>query len=118
MSEISPESICQSHFQMKQALTHMTRPTERSPARRDVRIQPRGAGVGVIDGFLNIVFMPTTFFPLSLWTRLDWKSGLPPLLPPGPLHFYMALRLIAMSCGVTEDICVSDNMLTVITTHN
>lgn len=38
--------------------------------------------------------------------------------PPSPLHFYIAPRLIAMSCGVIEDICVSDNMLTVITTRN
>lgn len=44
-----------------------------------------------------------------------WFTSFP---SPGPLRFYIALRLIAMSCGVIEDICVSDNMLTMITTRN
>lgn len=46
------------------------------------------------------------------------RSALPRGPAPPPPHFYTTVGLIAMSCGVREDICVSDNMLTVITTHN
>ena len=75
---------------------------------------------GQIIGWVpeNSLHVLNIFSPLSLWTTLDGKSGLPPLLPPNPLNSSIAPRLIAMSCGVIEDICVSDNMLTVITTHN
>lgn len=52
---------------------------------------------------------------MSRLKRSDLPKG---LAPPPPPHFYIAVGLIAMSCGVREDICVSDNMLTVITTHN
>lgn len=59
----------------------------------------------------NFLFEPVDKARLKVWF-----TSTPP--PTSPLHFYIAPRLIAMSCGVMEDIRVSDNMLTVITTHN
>lgn len=104
-------------------LSHMTRPIARSLKRRHATsptaaTKRSGCWTGPWKNHLPCLatFPSPDLLDMSKLKRSSLPKG--PAPPPPKPHFYIAVGLIAMSCGVREDICVSDNMLTVITTHN